>query len=102
MSTTRESGVRKDYHVKLYKTPKEAVVAMGVVAAKKAEMRLDVVIVLGLLSGLWVGLGGLASIMAAGGMPNSDPGVKKIVAGVTFSVGLMLVVGRVRSSSPAT
>lgn len=89
---TRESGQRKEYHFKLFKTPKETIVALSVAATKKSEMRLDTLIVLAFLSGVWIALGGLVSLIASGGMPGSDPGPRKIVAGVTFSCGLMIVV----------
>ncbi len=93
MPTGRQPGQRKEYHFKLFKTPKETIGALSVAATKKSELRLDALVTLAFLSGVWIALGGLVSLVAAGGMPLSDPGPRKIVAGVTFSCGLMIVVG---------
>ena len=94
MSTTnRQPGQRKEYHFKLFKTPKETIAALAVAATKKSELRLDALFTLAFLSGVWIALGGLVAAVAAGGMPLSEPGPRKIVAGLTFSCGLMIVVG---------
>jgi formate/nitrite transporter len=87
-----EVAPRKPFHVKLFKTPKETVLAICTAATNKASYRLDVLILLACLSGFWIGLGALSSLLAAGGLPNADEGVRRIVAGTTFSIGLMLVV----------
>ena len=88
----QSNAERKAFHVKLFKTPKETVQALATAAVYKAAFRLDALIVLSCLSGFWIGLGSLVSLIAAGGLPNADPGVRKLVAGTTFSIGLMLVV----------
>lgn len=91
-SDGRQPGQRKDYHVKLFKTPKETLVGVSVAASKKAELRLDLLVLLSCLAGVWISLGGFVSLIFAGGMPSIEPGLRKLVAGTTFSVGLMLVV----------
>ena len=85
--------MRKVFHRKLFKTPKEALAGLAMAGQRKAALRLDGVVLLGILAGCWIALGSIASLVAAGGLPNADPGLVKLVAGITFSPGLMIVVG---------
>ncbi len=51
-------------------------------------------IVIAILGGVFIALGGLLSVMVAGGMPGvgtDNPGIIKFIAGALFPVGLMMV-----------
>jgi len=88
----RTSGQRKPYHQKLWKTPKETIVAITQAAAKKAAMPLDKLIVLGLIAGLDISLAGVFALVASYGSPSLDPGIQKLIIGVTFPVALYMIV----------
>jgi formate/nitrite transporter len=91
-NTAREPVTRKDFHVKLYKTPREAVKAICIIAMRKSEMRLDMQAMLAFLAGVWVAFGGLSMISVVGGMPDFSPGIQKLAGGVVFPVALMLIM----------
>jgi formate/nitrite transporter len=61
------------------------------VGVAKAATRLDRLVVLGVLAGAFISLGAVFStvVTAAGGMA---PGLTRLLAGLTFSLGLVLVV----------
>lgn len=83
---------RKDWHFKLYKTPKEATIALAVAGEAKAKVPFDKTFLLGILGGLYIALAGLVTEVVAYGMPNSDPGVQKGIYGLIFPVGLCLII----------
>ena len=57
---------------------------------KKANYSLVQVIILGLLAGVFISLGGFGAALASHGV--ADAGVAKLIAGIVFPVGLMLVL----------
>lgn len=64
-------------------------------AVKKARMLLPQFLVYAFLGGIFISLGGLLSILVAGGMPGmaaTNPGIVKFMAGAMFPLGLVLVV----------
>jgi formate/nitrite transporter len=64
-------------------------------AVKKTLMPVPQFAVFAFLGGIFIALGGLLSIMVAGGMPGvavNNPGIVKFVAGSMFPLGLVLVV----------
>ncbi len=61
------------------------------VGVGKAATRLDRLVVLGVLAGAFISLGGVFStVVTSGG--GTAPGVSRLLAGLTFSLGLVLVV----------
>ncbi|WFE76589.1 formate/nitrite transporter family protein [Roseinatronobacter sp. S2] len=60
--------------------------------ADKAKLPLGSMIVLGVLAGVYVGLGGLFAIIALAGADGLPFGVAQVLAGVVFSLGLALVL----------
>ncbi|MCU0374806.1 MAG: formate/nitrite transporter family protein [Chitinophagaceae bacterium] len=76
-------------------TPSEIAVPFADAAVKKAGMPLRLFALYAVLGGAFIALGGLLSIVVAGGMPGiaqSMPGLIKLLAGAVFPVGLVLVV----------
>ncbi|MFL1462960.1 formate/nitrite transporter family protein [Roseococcus sp. DSY-14] len=68
----------------------EAATRAGV---KKATLDWPVLAVLGVLAGLYIGLGGLFSTVALAGAEGAMPhGAARLLAGLAFSLGLVLVV----------
>jgi formate/nitrite transporter len=64
-------------------------------AVKKALMPMPQFIVFAVLGGIFIAIGGLLSILVAGGMPGvaaHNPGIVKFMAGAMFPLGLVLVV----------
>lgn len=64
-------------------------------SVKKYQTPLGRLFVLGVLAGAYISIGGLLSTMAAAGLAEigaSNPIIPKLIAGMTFPVGLMLVV----------
>ncbi len=59
-------------------------------SVKKANLSVTQMVLLGILAGMYIGFGGIISLTA---MTQVDPyGLKKVLGGATFTVGLMLVV----------
>jgi formate/nitrite transporter len=64
-------------------------------AVLKASLSFPQFLTYAFLGGAFIALGGLLSLLVAGGMPGvaaSNPGIKKFIAGAMFPVGLVLVV----------
>jgi len=64
-------------------------------AVKKAGMSIHHFSIYAFLGGVFIALGGLLSILVAGGMPGvsaTNPGIVKFMAGAMFPLGLVLVV----------
>ncbi|MDR1026546.1 MAG: formate/nitrite transporter family protein [Lactobacillus sp.] len=77
-----------------YLSPKEIAAEFCHTGSYKADMPLRKFTVLAFLGGAFIALGGLLSVMVAGGMPEvyaSNPGFVKFVAGAMFPVGLIMV-----------
>jgi len=88
----REKGERKDFHKKLFKTPKETHDALLAAAQKKVMIPIDKLIYLGLLSGVFISFGGIFALSVTQGVPNSDPGYQKFLLTFTFPIALALIV----------
>jgi formate transporter len=71
--------------------PSEIARRFETVGAAKAAMRLDRLLVLSVLAGAFIALGAVFStvVTAGGGIP---PGVSRLLGGLVFSLGLILVV----------
>jgi len=89
---SRNKGERKDFHYKLFKTPKEGTEALLGAAQKKAIMPFDKLLVLGFCSGVFIGFGGIFSSSVTLGIPSADPGIKKLLVGLTFPIALCLIM----------
>ena len=89
---SRQPGERKPFHQKQYKTPKEVALALETVSTYKASMRPDRLAVLAFAAGMFVAFGGLFALSTAGGAAGVEPGVRKLLAGVTFEVALVFIV----------
>ncbi len=77
-----------------YCTPKEMTKEFTASGINKASLPTLKFITIAILGGVFIALGGLLSIMVAGGMPGigaENPGLIKFVAGALFPVGLMMV-----------
>ena len=88
----RKPGERKPFHQKLFKTPKETAVALEAISIYKTDMRLDRLIILGFVAGIFVAFGSLFAISVVGGMGTSPPGLQKLMFGLCFEVALIFIV----------
>lgn len=76
-------------------TPYEVNEQVCLLGTKKWQTPLVKLIILGMLAGVYISMGGLLSTLAASGvgaMAVGNPILPKLLAGLTFPVGLMLVV----------
>lgn len=76
-------------------TPYEVIDNVRQMGLKKYKTPMPKLIILGLLAGVYIAMGGLLSTLVAsgvGGWAVANPIVPKLLAGVTFPLGLMLVV----------
>ncbi len=77
-----------------YYSPVEIAGIFGDVSKAKAKMPFIKFALLAILGGAFIALGGLLTVVVAGGMPATmalDPGIVKFVAGALFPVGLIMV-----------
>lgn len=77
-----------------YHTPNEIASLFGDSSYSKAKTPLLRAILLAIMGGVFIALGGLLTIIVAGGMPEtgiSNPGLVKFTAGALFPVGLIMV-----------
>lgn len=77
-----------------YSTPDEIAVLFGDASASKARLPFVKFMLLAVLGGIFIALGGLLTVLVAGGMPGTgveNPGLVKFVAGALFPVGLIMV-----------
>lgn len=77
-----------------YNTPSQIAAEFCSTGAYKANMSLKKFALLAFLGGTFIALGGLLSVIVAGGMPTTyieNPGLVKFVAGALFPVGLIMV-----------
>ncbi len=77
-----------------YYTPNEIAVSFGDSSKAKANTPLLKFILLAVLGGAFIALGGLLTLIVAGGMPVTtqlNPGLVKFMAGALFPVGLIMV-----------
>lgn len=74
--------------------PKEAVIAFMNSGFYKISLSFTKFALLAVLGGAFIALGGLLSVIIAGGMPGvmaENPGIVKFMAGAAFPVGLIIV-----------
>lgn len=91
----RLSGERKQHHMKLFKTPKETISAIGVAGFNKGQMSLVKTLLQALLAGILLSFGGLLALVIAGGLTSfgvGNPGFQRFVMAALFPVGLVLIV----------
>ncbi len=75
------------------KPPEKIAEAATKTGAKKAGLELPVLAVLGVLAGLYIGFGGLLATLALAGAQEAMPyGAGRLLAGLVFSLGLILVL----------
>ena len=77
-----------------YFTPTEAADAFRIAAINKSKRSLPGFALMAILGGTFIALGGLLTVMVAGGMPQvaaTNPGIVKFMAGALFPVGLIIV-----------
>lgn len=77
-----------------YYSPSEIAVLFADGSTTKAKTPFFKFMLLAIMGGLFIALGGLLTIVVAGGMPTtaiSNPGLVKFVAGALFPVGLIMV-----------
>lgn len=72
--------------------PAEIAKATVATGEKKAALSTKVTLVLGILAGLFIGLGGLANILVTQTLGTIDAGLARFMGAAVFPVGLMLVV----------
>ena len=73
-------------------TPGEIATATVSVGIKKAELATKSCVLLGILAGIFIGLGGLGNILIGQTISSIDPGLGRFVGAIIFPIGLMLVV----------
>lgn len=75
-------------------SPKEALIVFMNSSFYKTSLSITKFAVLAILGGAFIALGGLLSVMVAGGMSGigaENPGLIKFISGATFPVGLIIV-----------
>lgn len=76
-----------------YNTSKQIVEIVSEAAKTKASTSVPKTLVLAFMAGAYIAIGGLLSLMIAGGVPGlaaENPGLQKLLMGAAFPVGLML------------
>ena len=73
-------------------TPEEVSAATVNAGIKKAGLATKSCMLLGILAGVFIGLGALGNILIGQTMANIDPGLGRFVGATIFPIGLMLVV----------
>lgn len=73
-------------------TPVEIAKTTIVVGEKKASLSTKSTVILGILGGIFIGLGGLANILVTQTLGGIDAGLARFMGASVFPVGLMLVV----------
>lgn len=78
-----------------YLTPAEATKAFSASAISKSKRTFLEFALIAILGGAFIAMGGLLTVVVAGGIPQAaamNPGIVKFVAGALFPVGLIMVV----------
>lgn len=76
-----------------YNTPAQTAAAAVEAGVAKATLPLGKMVVGGFLAGAYIAFGGLLAIVASAGMPAATwGGLPTLITGITFSLGLVLVV----------
>jgi formate transporter len=76
----------------IYFTPPEMMENAAEVAVKKAKMPINRTLSLAMLAGLYIGFGGLLVILVGTGTATVPYGLTRLLMGLVFSIGLILVV----------
>lgn len=77
-----------------YNTPVQIAAAFGDAGVDKDKASFPRFMLLAILGGAFIALGGLLTVIVAGGMPGvaiENPGLVKLMAGMLFPVGLIMV-----------
>lgn len=77
---------------KRFLTPGEIANAIVNVNAKRGDLKTTPCILLGIMAGIFIGLGGLGNILVTQTLGNIDAGLARLAGAAVFPVGLMLVV----------
>lgn len=93
-------GIRKEKHIfaaknkkmENYNSPKNTTLQFSDSGLRKTKYPLSTFMLLSLQGGAFIALGGLLSVMVAGGMPGDSPGLIKFVAGALFPIGLIMII----------
>lgn len=75
-----------------YNSPQKTTLLFSEAGLKKTKYPLSTFILLSLQGGAFIALGGLLSVMVAGGMVTDNIGLVKFVAGSLFPVGLIMII----------
>lgn len=76
-------------------SPQEIVKITEQMAENKFKTPVIKTAILGILAGIYIAMGGLLSLLAGYGMPGltlENPGLQRLLSGITFPLGLILVV----------
>jgi len=82
----------KEEHVKVFKNAQETFYAMLTASRKKCDWPMDKFFFQGFMAGMMMGVGGTLSISIGYAMPNSDPGVSKLMFAALFPIGLLIIL----------
>ena len=77
-----------------YNSPAEAANEFRLAALGKCKRPYMEFALMAIMGGIFIAIGGLLTVMVAGGMPSvaiANPGIVKFVAGALFPVGLIMV-----------
>lgn len=77
-----------------FNSPKQIVEVVGLSAHARSSNSITTTLILSFLGGAYIALGGLLAIVIGGGVPSlaeANPAISKLLMGITFPVGLMLV-----------
>lgn len=77
-----------------FNTPCEIAQKFCSTGIEKSNIQTKKLIILSIIGGIFIGLGGLLTIVVAGGMPETyanNPGLIKFISGALFPVGLIMV-----------
>jgi len=75
-----------------YNSPKETTLRFSDAGLQKTKYPISSFILLSIQGGAFIALGGLLSVMVAGGMDTDSAGLVKFVAGALFPVGLLMII----------
>ena len=81
-----------DFMDKRFLTPVEIANAIVSVNTKRGDLKTIPCILLGVMAGIFIGLGGLGNILVSQTLANIDLGLARLSGAIVFPVGLMLVV----------
>lgn len=77
---------------KRFLTPVEIANTIVNVNEKRGDLKSKICFLLGIMAGIFIGLGGLGNIIVTQTLGNIDSGLSRLAGAAVFPVGLMLVV----------